>query len=69
MLRYRSPEHWLEVFKTYYGPVLKAFAALAPAAQADLERDILALIARFNRADDGSMVVPSEYLEAVVTRH
>jgi SAM-dependent methyltransferase len=69
VLRYRSPEHWLEVFKTYYGPVLKAFAALAPAAQSDLERDILALIARFNRADDGSMVVPSEYLEAVVTRH
>ncbi|HEX2552113.1 MAG TPA: class I SAM-dependent methyltransferase [Microvirga sp.] len=67
-LRYRSPRHWLEVFRTFYGPVLKAFAALPAAAQADLERDLLALIDRFNRADDGSMVVPSEYLETVVTR-
>lgn len=68
VLRYRSPGHWLEVFKTYYGPLLKTFAALPPAAQADLEHDLLVLIGRFNRADDGSMVVPSEYLETVVTR-
>ncbi|HEY8381417.1 MAG TPA: class I SAM-dependent methyltransferase [Microvirga sp.] len=68
VLRYRSPGHWIEVFKTYYGPLLKAFAALPPAAQADLEQDLLMLIGRFNRADDGSMVVPSEYLETVVTR-
>ena len=67
--RYCSPDHWLEIFKTYYGPVLKAFAALEPAAQAALERDIRALIAEFNRADDGTVVVPSEYLEIVVTRH
>ena len=66
--RYRSPEHWLEVFRTYYGPVLKTFAALAPDAQAGLQRDLLELIARFNRSDDSSMVVPSEYLEIVITR-
>jgi ubiquinone/menaquinone biosynthesis C-methylase UbiE len=68
VMRYRSPEHWLEVFKTYYGPLLKAFAALAPTAQAELKHDLLTLIERFNRADDGSMVVPSEYLEAVISR-
>jgi ubiquinone/menaquinone biosynthesis C-methylase UbiE len=66
--RYRSPAQFLEVFKTYYGPVLKAFAALAPSAQAELERDLVDLIGRFNRADDKTMVVPSEYLEVVVTR-
>ncbi|HXJ75920.1 MAG TPA: methyltransferase domain-containing protein, partial [Candidatus Dormibacteraeota bacterium] len=69
VFRYRSPEHWLEVFRTYYGPVLKAFAALEPAAQTALQRDLMELIARFNRSGDGSMVVPSEYLEIVVTRH
>ncbi|MGH7552256.1 MAG: class I SAM-dependent methyltransferase [Longimicrobiales bacterium] len=69
VFRYRSPAHWLEVFKTYYGPVLKTFAALEPAAQAALERDLLALIDRFNRSGDGSMVVPSEYLEIVITRN
>ncbi|WP_245578974.1 class I SAM-dependent methyltransferase [Inquilinus limosus] len=68
VFRYRSPGHWLEVFKTYYGPVLKAFAALPPAGQAALEADLVALIGRFNRSGDGSMVVPSEYLEVVVTK-
>jgi ubiquinone/menaquinone biosynthesis C-methylase UbiE len=66
--RYRSPAHWLEIFKAYYGPVLKAFAALDPASQGSLERDLLALIDQFNRARDGSMVAPAEYLEVVVTR-
>ena len=68
VFRYRSPLHWLEVFKTYYGPVLKTFAALQPDAQAALQRDLLALIDRFNRSGDGSMVVPSDYLEIVITR-
>jgi SAM-dependent methyltransferase len=69
VFRYRSPEHWLEIFKTYYGPLLKTFAALAPPAQAALEDDLVSLIARFNRSGDGTMVVPSEYLEVVATRH
>jgi ubiquinone/menaquinone biosynthesis C-methylase UbiE len=68
VFRYRSPEHWLDVFKTYYGPVLKTFAALEPAAQAALERDLIALIGRFNRSGDSSMVVPSGYLEVVIRR-
>ena len=68
VFRYRTPAHWLEVFRTYYGPVLKTFASLEPAAQATLQRDLMDLIDRFNRAKDGSMVVPSEYLEIVITR-
>lgn len=68
VFRYRSPEHWLHVFKSYYGPLLKTYAALEPAGQAALTDDIFALIARFNRAADGAMVVPSEYVEVVVTR-
>jgi ubiquinone/menaquinone biosynthesis C-methylase UbiE len=66
--RYRSPQHWLEVFKTWYGPVVKTFAALDPDARTALDSDLHALIARFNRSGDGSMVVPSEYLEVVITR-
>jgi SAM-dependent methyltransferase len=68
VFRYRSPEHWLEIFRTYYGPVLKAFAALEPASQQVLADELEALVGRFNRSGDGSMVVPSEYLEIVVTR-
>ncbi|CAG1008955.1 hypothetical protein BURK1_03597 [Burkholderiales bacterium] len=68
VFRYRSPEHWLEVFRTWYGPVLKTFAALEPAAQSALQHDLMALVDRFNRAGDGTMVVPGEYLEIVITR-
>ena len=68
VFRYRSPEHCLEVFKTTYGPLLKTFAALESGAQAALRNDLMDLIGRFNRSGDGSMVVPSEYLEVVITR-
>jgi ubiquinone/menaquinone biosynthesis C-methylase UbiE len=68
VFRYRSPEHWLDVFKTFYGPTLKAFAALDESGQAALRRDLLALLGEFNRADDGTIVVHSEYLEAVITK-
>lgn len=66
--RYRSPEHWLEVFRTYYGPVNKTYAALDAGRQAELTRDILALIEGDNRSGDGTMVLPAEYLEVVVER-
>jgi SAM-dependent methyltransferase len=69
VFRYRSPEHWLEICRAYYGPALKAFAALEPAARPALERDILALIAECNRAGDGTAVFPGEYLEVVVVRN
>jgi ubiquinone/menaquinone biosynthesis C-methylase UbiE len=68
VFRYRSDDHWIDVFKTYYGPVLKAFEALDNDARAALTADIKALIARFNIADDGTMVVPGEYLEAVIVK-
>jgi ubiquinone/menaquinone biosynthesis C-methylase UbiE len=68
VFRYRSPEHWLEIFKTYYGPVLKAFAALTQSEQSALQRDLMNLVDQFNRAEDGSVVVPSEYLEIVITK-
>ena len=66
--RYRSPEHFLDVFKTFYGPVLKAFAALDAGAQENLRTDLHALIVRMNRSGDATMIVPSEYLEVVVTK-
>jgi ubiquinone/menaquinone biosynthesis C-methylase UbiE len=66
--RYRSAAHFIDVFRTWYGPVHKAFAAL-PADQAQaLERDLTALLNGANRAGEASLVVPSEYLEVVITR-
>jgi ubiquinone/menaquinone biosynthesis C-methylase UbiE len=66
--RYRSAQHFIEVFRTYYGPMLKAFSALETPQQNRLERDLYELIARMNRADGESMVVPSEYLEVVIMK-
>ena len=66
--RYREPEHFVDVFKTFYGPMLKAFAALDAPKQTALRSDLLALIVRMNKAADNGMVVPSEYLEVVITK-
>jgi ubiquinone/menaquinone biosynthesis C-methylase UbiE len=66
--RYRSPEHWVEVFRTYYGPVHKAFAALSTDRQAALEADLIALLQESDQGDASGLVVLGEYLETVITR-
>lgn len=68
IFRYRSPEHWLEVFETYYGPLHKTFAALDTDGQASLRQDVIGLIGDFNTATDGTMVAPGKYLEIVISR-
>jgi SAM-dependent methyltransferase len=68
VFRYHSPAHWLEVFRTFYGPMHKAFGALDATKQEALAADLIALAGRFNRATDGSLVAPGEYLEVVLTR-
>ena len=68
VFRYPSPEAYLTYWRRYYGPTLKSFEAVGDAGRASLEADLLDLIARFNRADDGTMIVSSEYLEAVISR-
>ena len=66
--RYRSPEHWVVVFRTFYGPTYKAFAALDAEHQARLEEDLLALLRKADRGGAAGLVVPAEYLETVITR-
>jgi ubiquinone/menaquinone biosynthesis C-methylase UbiE len=66
--RYRSPEHWVEIFRTFYGPVYKAFAALPADGQAALEGELIALLRKADRGGDAGLVVPAEYLETIITR-
>ena len=68
VFRYKSPQHWLDVFRSFYGPIHKAFGALYSGKQDALASDLIALVAEFNRATDGTMSVHSEYLEVIVTR-
>jgi SAM-dependent methyltransferase len=66
--RYRSAAHWIEVFRSFYGPTHKAFGALDGARQSQLSAAIAELLERWNVAGPGSLVVPGEYLEIVVTK-
>jgi SAM-dependent methyltransferase len=66
--RYRSHEHFVDVFRTFYGPMNKAFAALEGEPQAAFLRDLMTLIESRNRSNDATLVLPSEYLEVVVER-
>lgn len=66
--RYRSAAHFIEVFRTWYGPVHKAFAALDGQAATALEQDLTRLLEDNDRSGGSSLVVPSEYLEVVITR-
>lgn len=67
--RYQSASHFIQIFRDFYGPTHKAFAALATKdGGAALEADIRALIAKHNRDGERSMIVPAEYLEVVAVR-
>jgi SAM-dependent methyltransferase len=68
VFRYRSPQHWLEMFRTYYGPINKALAALDENGQQAFAQDLLDLMGRLNRSGDDTLVLPSPYLEVVVER-
>ncbi|MFT3925442.1 MAG: methyltransferase domain-containing protein [Myxococcales bacterium] len=66
VFRYLSPEHCVDVFRRYYGPTYKAFQALAPAQQQQLERDMIELFTAHNRSGGKAMIAPAEYLEVVL---
>lgn len=68
MFRYKSAAHWVEIYRTYNGPVMAAFAKLDAKAGGALEADLIALLESANLAKDGTLVAPAEYLEVVVTK-
>jgi ubiquinone/menaquinone biosynthesis C-methylase UbiE len=66
--RYESAEHFVDVFRTFYGPTHKAFLALDASGQRALETDLLGLLRSADRGGQGGLVVPAEYLETVITK-
>ncbi len=68
VFRYRSPSHFVEVFRTYYGPMNKTFAALDGEKQTAFGRDLMELIERMNKSGDATLVLPAEYLEVVIEK-
>lgn len=68
VFRYRSAEHWIDVFSKFYGPLLKALESIDESARTALRTELAALLAQANRADETSLVAPAEYLEIVITK-
>jgi SAM-dependent methyltransferase len=68
VFRYRSAAHWVEHFAAYYGPFLNTVNALDTSTREEFTREVIGLLESFNQAKDGTLVVPSEYLEAVAIR-
>ncbi len=64
--RYRSVGQWLDVMKTWYGPMLKTFAALDEERRGELAAELQELMAKHNVSGDATLVAPSEYLEVVI---
>jgi ubiquinone/menaquinone biosynthesis C-methylase UbiE len=68
VFRFTTPNAFVDYFREHYGPTLKAFEALDKPAQAALYGDLVALARRFNRSTDGSVRLPSPYLEVIAVR-
>jgi ubiquinone/menaquinone biosynthesis C-methylase UbiE len=67
--RFRSAEEFVWFFRTWYGPTLKAFAALEAGQRDALELDLIALAVRFNRlAGNGAIAIPATYTESVAVK-
>jgi len=68
LFRYASAEHWVDFFRTYYGPMHRAFAALDHPRREAFADALTVLANEWNRSTLGTLVVPGEYLEVVITR-
>ncbi len=68
IFRYRSASHWLDVFGTFYGPMVTTLQALDATRQEQFSHEVISLLESYNHAKDGTLTVPSEYLEAVAIR-
>jgi SAM-dependent methyltransferase len=66
--RYRSASDWLNVFGTYYGPMVTTLKTLDATRKEQFSHEVISLLESYNRAKDGTLIVPSEYLEAVAIR-
>jgi hypothetical protein len=66
--RFASADHWLEIFRTYFGPTKVALERVGPEGEEALVADIRELLERYNRAGDRALVLESDYLQVIATR-
>jgi SAM-dependent methyltransferase len=63
-----SPAARVEFNRTYVGPTKALFDRLGPDAQQALAAELASCLNRFNRATDGTLVAPADYLQILATR-
>jgi SAM-dependent methyltransferase len=68
VFRYASVDHWVDFFRTYYGPLHRAFAALDHSHAHAFRAALTALAEEWNGSLRGSFEVSAEYLEAVIVK-
>ena len=68
VFRFHSPEHFSQWFRLYYGPITRLVGTLSAPDQARFADELAGVARQFNRAEDGRLVAPSAYLEAVGVR-
>ena len=67
--RERSPEAFVDLFRTYYGPTHMAFGALDGDDRDGLYSALTSLVRRHDViADDEAVACPADYLEVIATR-
>ncbi len=68
LFRYRNNQHWIDVFRTYFGPIIATFAALDDERRQRYLADLDGILTRFNRSQDSTLVVSADYLEVVMVK-
>jgi hypothetical protein len=68
VFRYHSAEHYSEWFREFYGPITRLAGTLTGDDLAKFADDLADVARQFNQAEDGTLVAPAEYLEAVGVR-
>jgi hypothetical protein len=68
LFRYRNNQHWIDVFRTYFGPIIATLAALDDERRQRYLADLDGILTRFNRSQDGTLVVSADYLEVVMVK-
>jgi ubiquinone/menaquinone biosynthesis C-methylase UbiE len=68
LFRYRSTQHWIEAFRTYFGPIMRTLEMLDAQRRGTYLADLDALLLRFNRSDDDTLVLSADYLEVVMVK-
>ena len=66
LFRYKSSKHWIEVFSTCFGPIIRALETLAGKHRQAYLKELDATLNRFNRSGDDTLMVSADYLEVVM---